>query len=149
MSWILDWVNAYKWWLVGLSVLTFLGTLVTIPVIILRMPADYFMYREPPPDSWRGQHRVVRVTLIVAKNALGLLLVMVGLLLIPLPGQGLLTVVAGIFLLDFPGKRQLELRFARQRPLLRAINWIRERAGRAPLVLPPRERRQKPRPDAG
>jgi hypothetical protein len=145
MSWLLDWIGEHKWWLLAFSAVTFLGTLVAIPVVVARMPSDYFMHREPPADSWSGMHPAARTTLVVAKNALGLLLVLVGVLLIPLPGQGLLTIVVGVSLLDFPGKRQLELRLARQKPLLGAINWIRERAGRPPLELPPRERRRKPR----
>jgi hypothetical protein len=145
MSWLLDWVGEHKWWLLVLSGVAFLGTLAAIPIVVVRMPSDYFMHREPPPDSWRGLHPVARTTLVVAKNALGLVLLLMGVLMLVLPGQGLLTIIVGVSLLDFPGKRQLELRLARQKPLLNAFNWIRERAGRPPLELPPRERRRKRR----
>jgi hypothetical protein len=57
--------------------------------------------------------------------------------LLLLPGQGILTLLIGISLLDFPGKRQLEKRIARERHVLKAINWIRAKAGRPPLEVPP------------
>jgi len=138
----LDWVSANTWWLVGLSVLAFVGTLVLIPVVVVRMPADYFIHPEPASDSWRGSHPVVRTALRVAKNVLGSLLVAVGIVLsIPfVPGQGFATILIGLSLLDFPGKRRLELKLARQKPVLRAINWVRSRAERPPLVLPERRR---------
>jgi hypothetical protein len=37
-------------------------------------------------------------------------------------------------LLNFPGKYRLERWIAARRPVLRSINWLRRRAGRAPLV---------------
>jgi hypothetical protein len=136
----LNWVSANTWWLVSLSVLAFVGTLVLIPVVVVRMPSDYFMRKGPPPDSWRGRHPVVRTMLHVAKNGLGASLVGVGIVLsVPLvPGQGFATILIGLSLLDFPGKRGLELKLARQKPVLRAINWVRSRAARPPLVLPER-----------
>jgi hypothetical protein len=52
-----------------------------------------------------------------------------------LPGQGVLTILAGITLLNYPGKRRLELWLVRRPAIHRAIDWIRRRAGRAPLEL--------------
>jgi hypothetical protein len=128
------------WCLFGLSVLTFAGTLIVIPILIVRMPADYFSHRRPPPGSWRGRHPAIRITLIVLKNLLGLCFVAAGIVLsIPLiPGQGLLTLLIGISLLDFPGKRALELRIVRTGPVLKAINWIRRTHHRPPLEIAPR-----------
>lgn len=142
MNALLDWLTAHQtllWWLAGVSVLAFLGSLVAIPVMVVRMRPDYFL-GDLPDDSWRRQHPVVRNLLRVAKNALGVTLVITGAVLsLPLvPGQGIVTVLLGLSLIDFPGKRSLELRLARQKPVLKAINWIRARADRPPLSLPPR-----------
>jgi hypothetical protein len=139
---LFDWLATHQvvlWWLAGLSALVFIGTLVAIPVMVLRMRPDYFIH-DPPNESWQRQHPVVRNLLHVGKNALGVTLVLAGILLsLPLvPGQGIMTVFIGLSLVDFPGKRALELRLARQRPVLKAINWIRARADRPPLQLPPR-----------
>lgn len=137
----LDWLRdnqALLWWLLALSVGVFLATLAVIPLIVVRMEPDYFMRRSPSPDSWRGQHRAVRVTLRVLKNLAGLLFVLAGLAMVVLPGPGIITILIGIGLLEFPGKRQLELSIVRQRAVLGAINWMRKRAGRVPLQLPER-----------
>jgi archaellum biogenesis protein FlaJ (TadC family) len=125
-------------WMTGLSVLMFVGSLVLVTVLIVRMPADYFAHRKPPPDSWRGQHPIIRILVLVIKNVVGFLLVVLGVLLsLPgVPGQGVLTILIGLTMLNFPGKRRLELRIVRSRPVNRAINWIRTKNHRPPLDIP-------------
>jgi hypothetical protein len=86
-------------------------------------------------ESW--QHRpVLRSSLLIAKNVLGIVLVIAGVLMLLVPGQGLLTIVAGLILLDFPGKFDLERRLATQRHVWRSINWLRKRFGRTALQRP-------------
>jgi len=142
---LLAWIEQHQhlaWWSAGISIVAFFGTLIAIPVIVARMPANYFMERELPPDSWRSRHKAVRVTLRVLKDALGVLLVLAGIVLaMPLvPGQGILTILIGLSLVDFPGKRNLELKLIRLRAVRRAINWIRARVHQPPLELPPRNK---------
>jgi hypothetical protein len=72
----------------------------------------------------------------VLKNALGIVLVVAGLVMLIVPGQGLLTIAVGLMLIDFPGKYRLERWLATRRPVWRSINWLRKRAGRAPLSRP-------------
>ncbi|OYV97228.1 MAG: hypothetical protein B7X11_06595 [Acidobacteria bacterium 37-65-4] len=43
----------------------------------------------------------------------------------------------GVSLIDFPGKHRLEARLVAQRMVLHAINAVRQRFGRPPLVLAP------------
>jgi len=57
-----------------------------------------------------------------------------GIIMLVLPGQGIFTILIGIMLLNFPGKYRLERWIVARRPVLRSINWLRRRAGRAPLV---------------
>ena len=70
----LDWVAENTWWLVGLSVFAFVGTLILIPVAVVRMPSDYFLRSKLPPDSWRGRHPVVRTMIRVVKEGRKLLI---------------------------------------------------------------------------
>jgi len=136
---VLDWIRIEPWltgWIFAGSVLMFLGSLVVLPVLVSRMRADYFVSREPPAESRLAQHPLARVAFLAAKNLLGLVLLLAGIAMLALPGQGILTILVGITLLDFPGKRRLELRIVRLRSVLRAINWMRARAERPPLVLP-------------
>ncbi len=72
----------------------------------------------------------------IIKNILGLILLGAGILMLFLPGQGLLTIVLALSLLDFPGKRGLELRLIRQPRVYKAINWLRRKYKRPPLIIP-------------
>lgn len=131
-----DWVADHALLLGILSVVGFLGTLAVIPVLVAKMPADYFLQESPPPGSARGRHPIVSLLVRAGKCLIGVLLVVAGVLMLLGPGQGILTILLGVMLLEFPGKRRLELRLIRWTAVHRAIDWIRKRAGRPPLELP-------------
>jgi hypothetical protein len=138
---MLDWLRAKEtlaWWLIGLSITTFVGSLIAVTVLIVRMPADYFTHTKKPADSWRSRHPLTRGTILVLKNLLGFVLVLAGLIMSipPIPGQGVLTILIGLSLLNFPGKKNLELRIARTAPVRSAIDWIRAKYHRPPLQIP-------------
>ncbi len=136
------WVQEHDtllWSLTLLSVFTFVASLIAMPVLIARLPADYFVRR--PVRDWPTRHPAVHIFLVVAKNALGLVLLLAGLAMLVFPGQGLLTILVAIMLLDFPGKRRWERWLIRRRPIRAAADWIRARYQRPPLVLPPRRSR--------
>lgn len=122
------------WWLGALSVATFVGTLVLVPWLLSRLPADYFAARRPR-SALRESHPVIRMVLLVLKNLLGLVLLAAGIAMLVLPGQGLLTVLLGLSLLNFPGKFALERAIVSRQAVRRGIDWIRRRANRPPLVL--------------
>jgi len=48
-----------------------------------------------------------------------------------------LTMLIGVSMLDFPGKRKLEAKMIGQPAVLSAINGMREKFGKPPLVLAP------------
>lgn len=133
-----DWVRAHPtalWWIATFSVLSFIASLILAPVVAGRIPKDYFAHKRRPPSAWADQHFVLRAILHVVKNALGILLLFMGIVMLVLPGQGILTVVVGIMLLNFPGKFRLERWLVSRRSVLRSINWLRRRANREPLVV--------------
>jgi hypothetical protein len=72
---------------------------------------------------------------LIGRNALGYVFIVVGIVMLVIPGQGVLTIVIGIMLLNFPGKYRLERWLVVRRPVLRSINWLRRRSKRNPLVL--------------
>ena len=119
----------------GTFALTFVLSLVVVAVVVVRLPATYF--RDESVSLMATHHPVVRWCALILKNALGFLLVALGLLLsLPgVPGQGLLTALIGVMLLDFPGKRRLERRLVSRPGLLAAINALRVRFGKPALVL--------------
>lgn len=123
-------------YLAAASVVMFVGSLVAIPWILVRLPADYFDTRVA--RHWmRDHHPVLRGVGLLVKNALGLVFLVSGVAMLVLPGQGILTILTGLSLVDFPDKRQLEARLVAQPAVLRGINAVRVRFGRPPLVLAP------------
>ena len=119
-----------------LSIVFFVGSLIAIPFILVRLPADFFDVRVPRP--WMEHHHpVLRVLGHIVKNVIGLIFVFVGFLMLFLPGQGLLTMLIGITLLEFPGKRTLEAKMIGQPTVLNAINSMRNKFGKPPLIIAP------------
>jgi hypothetical protein len=123
------------WWLAAVSALTFAGSLIVIPFLCVRIPADYFSAPRRGQTPWRRRHPVLRLCVLVLKNLLGLVLFLAGVLMLFIPGQGLLTIFLGIMLMDFPGKYRLERYIISRGPVLRAINWVRKRGGVEALEL--------------
>ena len=117
-----------------LSIVFFVGSLIAIPLILVRLPADFFDIRIPRP--WmQNHHPVLRVMGHLVKNAIGAIFLFAGFLMLFLPGQGILTMLIGAMLLNFPGKRKMERWLIGRRGVLTAINKIRGRYGRPPLQL--------------
>ncbi len=136
-----EWLQTHEsalWWAGVLSLITFLATVIVIPVLVVRIPDDYFTRTERPPEHWTFRYPLVRPTVLILKNLLGAILVVLGLSMLFLPGQGILTMLIGITLMNFPGKRSLERSLIRKRPVYRAVNWLRSRAHREPLLWPAR-----------
>lgn len=116
------------------SVVGFVGSLIGIPWILVRLPADYFDTRVP--RQWMtGRHPVLRAVGLVIKNVVGVIFLLAGIAMLVLPGQGILTILIGISLIDFPGKHRLEARLVGQPLVLQTINKVRARFGRGPLVV--------------
>lgn len=136
---MLEWLAAHEtllWWLGAGSLVMFAGTLAVVPVLVARIPADYFAADQRPRGHDIARHPALRALLIVLKNLLGLILLPMGIAMLVLPGQGLLTILVALLLLDFPGKYRAERWLVGQPAVFRAINWLRRRRGCAPLRAP-------------
>ena len=119
-----------------LSIVFFVGSLIAIPFILVRLPADFFDIRVPRP--WMEDHHpVLRVLGHLVKNMVGAIFLFAGFLMLFLPGQGILTMLIGISMLDFPGKRKVEAKLIGQPTVLQAINGMREKFGKPPLIIAP------------
>ena len=133
------WITEHKIglrWLTGFSVVLFLGSLLAIPWLVARIPADYFLPRSDGENEFRLKHPIASLMWRFLKNLLGGVLLLAGVLMLILPGQGLLTILLGIMLIDFPGKRRLELLIIRRPAIYRVVSWIRRRSGRDELQFP-------------
>ena len=134
---LLNWIpNKTLVLALGLSAGITLASLVFAPVIIARLPVDYFEEQpQRPRKKPQNRHPIHHFAIISFKNLLGVSLVIAGAAMVPFPGQGILTIIVGASLVDFPGKRRLLRSIARQPRVLRSLNWIREKAHKAPFVV--------------
>ena len=134
-----EWLGNHKVllaWLAALSLLTFAGTLIIVPMLVVRIPEDYFVKRRRHRPPLCTRHPVLRLAGLIIKNLAGWLFIVAGITMLLLPGQGIITIAVGLMLSDFPGKFRLQRWLAGRPFLLRAMNWTRSRAGRPPLQVP-------------
>jgi hypothetical protein len=132
---VLDLVRQHKFIIGGASLAMFLVSVILVPVFVQILPADYFTKRKirSKPD-WVPFP--LHVLYLVVKNLVGIVLIVLGLAMLVLPGQGLITLIVGIILTDIPGERQAFLFVLRRTPVLKGMNWLRERKGIPPFQLP-------------
>mgnify|MGYP003393396117 CR=1 FL=1 len=140
IDWLTELWTGLSWGSIGLGaglfVVSFALSLLAIAVVMVKIPANYFSthYQQDflPGSSW-----AVRWGAVIAKNVLGVFLILLGLVLsLPgVPGQGLLTILLGLIMLDIPGKRPLETRIIKRPAVLSAVNSLRARYSKPPLIL--------------
>jgi hypothetical protein len=134
---MIDWIQSNEtllWWLAASSITLFIATMVAVPLWAVRIPANYFADRTrhaPEPVAGGAKQTVLKI----GKNLLGAVLVLVGILMLVLPGQGLLTILIGIMVMEFPAKYRIERWIVTRPPVLHTMNWLRQRAGHEPLIL--------------
>ena len=120
---------------VGLAVSMATVSLFIVGYILARLPADYFVN----PDAQRpiDRHPVLKVFVLLVRNAIGYFLIALGAVLsLPgVPGQGLLTILMGVMLIDFPGKHRFQRWLVTRRVILGAVNRLRARAGQPPFQM--------------
>jgi hypothetical protein len=121
---------------VGLFLLSLGFSFLCIAVVMVKIPENYFSthYQQDfmPNSPW-----VVRWGALIAKNLFGAFLILLGIVLsLPgIPGQGFLTILLGLIMLDIPGKRPLEAKIIKRPAVLSAINNLRARYNKSPLVM--------------
>jgi len=108
------------------------GSLLMSAWLLTRLPADYFV-REDGGSS--PNHPLLRPLVGVIRNVVGAVLIIAGLAMLVLPGQGLLTILVGLVLVHVPGKRRLLRRILRQETVRETVDQLRRQAGREPLIL--------------
>ena len=106
---------------------------------IVWLPADHFVSR-PAPESWWRKHRIVRWTLMGLKSVAGVIVLALGIVMLVTPGPGLVFMLLGLSLIDFPGKRALERRLVERPSVMRFLNEVRARRGKAAFALEPADR---------
>ncbi len=121
--------------LIVVSIVAFVATLVGVPWFFSHIPPDYYAGGERKSLPFVKKDSPWAAVARLAKNVLGVVLIVLGILMLLLPGQGVLTLVVGVLLVDFPGKRRFEHWLITRKPILHGINHLRERAHRPPLEV--------------
>lgn len=140
MEWLSQYWEKLTWTQIGVGGGLFLSSLVVsflaIALVMVKIPADYFS----PNYSQKFMPNstfLVRWGAVILKNLLGVFLIALGIVLsLPgVPGQGLLTILLGLIMVDIPGKRPLEARIIQRPTIQTAINGLRSRFNKPPLIL--------------
>ena len=135
---MIEWIHSNEtivWWLVASSAITFVASLVLVPMLVVRIPSDYFTHHKRHSKRPEKYPPFIRIIVLILKNLMGLILMLAGILMLVLPGQGLFTMFVGVMMMNFPGKYKLERWIVERGPVLRSINWLRRRAGHDPLIV--------------
>jgi len=119
---------------VGLFMATFTISLLVVGFLLVKLPATYFLDSHNR-EFWVDRHPALRMVGRVLKNLIGVALIVVGIVMLVGPGQGILTILIGVMLVDFPGKRTLERKLVGRPKVLHAVNRLRARYGKPPLVV--------------
>ena len=135
--WLQQYLPELVLWGTLLSVGTLLAIMVLVPLVLARLPANYF--NQPRRHSLRERGGNAGSWLLtVLKNLLGAALVVLGLVMLFTPGQGLVTLLAGLLLMNFPGKYRLERRLGQGgfAEVWRARDTIERRAVALKVIVP-------------
>lgn len=140
MEWLYGiWESLTLWQIlfgVGMFLFSLLFSFVSIGIVMVKIPANYFSshYVQDflPDKPW-----LVRWSAVILKNVFGLFLILLGIVLsLPgVPGQGILTILLGLIMMDIPYKRPLEARIIKRPTVLAAVNKLRARYKKPPLIM--------------
>ena len=132
-----DWISDYNQiiqWAGIVSVFLFFLSLFLLKYVILRLPEDYFITASSISKSHpkNPQKIIVRV----AKNAVGFLLTICGIILLFTPGQGMITILIGLCLIDLAIVNQFKKKIINNSKVQKALNWIRTKKSVKPFNFP-------------
>ena len=123
--------HQYFVWVGIVSFVVFVASLLLTPFLLGKIPQDYFIHT--------NQHKVEiehlgHLIIVIIRTLIGFVLLIAGIIMLVTPGQGIITILLGLFLMEFPGKRKLELKFIKHNPTFKALNWLRNKAGKSPFT---------------
>ncbi len=122
-------------WLAGISLVTFLTSLLLIPIIIGRLSADIFSRLEAGRINSPGLSPV-RILFLILRNLVAVFLLLSGFIMLFIHGQGLLTMLIGFLLLSFPGKQKIVLQLVRRPGIRKSLDWVRKKQKVPPFQWP-------------
>ncbi|MGC3970050.1 MAG: PGPGW domain-containing protein [Pirellulales bacterium] len=130
-NWVPDW-SPWTWCALGVG--GFFASLATCAVVLLYVPTNYFVEHSRPQIVWPKS--VGGWLWRIARNLLGFVIFLVGVIMIFTPGQGVLSILLGLALMDFPGKHRLVRKLLQSGKVLAAANQWRAKFGKPALEDP-------------
>ena len=138
MEWLAEYWASLTWSKILLGaivfIISFAFSTLAVAIVMVKIPANYFSshYQKDflPNTPW-----LVRWGAMIMKNIFGVFLVIVGIIMWLGPGPGLLTILFGLTMLDIPGKRPLEAQIIKRPTVLTAVNNLRARYNKPPLIM--------------
>jgi hypothetical protein len=121
-------------WLAPISLITFVVSLVVIPLIISKLSINCFIDVSRKKD--REKLSGAALGLLLFRNIGGMFFLTAGFAMLFLPGQGLLTILMGLLLLSFPGKRTMINYLIGNPSVQHSLDWIRKKSGQPPFAWP-------------
>ncbi len=138
MEWLTGIWNSLTWGRIAVATLLLLISVIisygAVLIVAIKIPADYFSvshiqhldYSQPFLKRWGA---------VIFKNLVGLILLIAGIIMLFVPGPGILAILLGIIMMDIPGKRPFESRLIQRPTIFNAINKLRAKYNKPPLIL--------------
>ncbi len=137
-EWLTRFWESLTWgriaWGLLFSIITIIISYGIIVIGMVKIPADYFSSTYIKTLS-ADKHYSVRWATFIIKNVIGFLLIIAGIIMIFTPGPGVPTILLGLIMMDIPGKRPLEARLINRPLVLSAVNDLRAKYNKPPLVI--------------
>lgn len=141
-SGIWDWIQQFweslTWGRIALglsfTVITIIASYGLIVIGMIKIPADYFSSKYVTEIN-QDRHFSLRWATFLTKNLIGFLMIIAGVIMIFTPGPGVPTILLGLILMDIPGKRPLEAKLIQRPMVLSAVNDLRAKYNKPPLIM--------------
>lgn len=137
-NWLVKFWETLTWskalWTLSLILISIVVSYGAIVIGMIKIPADYFS-SSYAKEIKTDQHITIRWTALIIKNIIGFLLIIAGIIMIFTPGPGVPTILLGLIMMDIPGKRPLEAKLIQRPMVLSAVNDLRAKYGKPPLIM--------------
>ena len=137
-QWIIQFWETLTWYKIAWGLLfAIIGMVASYGLIVIGMikiPADYFSPNYVQ-EIGSDKHFSVRWAAFIIKNTIGFLLIIAGAVMIFTPGPGVPTILLGLIMMDIPGKRPLEAKLIQRPMVLSAVNDLRAKYNKPPLIM--------------
>ncbi len=135
---ILQFWESLTWSRIGIGLLFTVVTVTAsygiIVIGMIKIPADYFSSTYVKEIN-NDKHFSLRWAAFIIKNVIGFILIIAGIIMIFTPGPGVPTILLGLIMMDIPGKRPLEAKLIQRPMVLSAVNELRAKYKRPPLIM--------------